>query len=63
MKQHILEHWIKLAQEIQEGLDKEVKDHFKIKNDWVVLTNTKDSCDDLISYLDDLKWHFKALNT
>jgi hypothetical protein len=35
MKQHILEHWIKLAQEIQEGLEMELNKTDSLSREWL----------------------------
>lgn len=53
MKQHILEHWIKLAQEIQEGLDQELHPNTPREN-WDHIVNAYDSAKDLVSYLNNI---------
>ena len=65
MKQHILEHWIKLAQEIQEGLEMEWKDNQIIQADVDILDATyhiKQVRNSLVN-LNSLKQHYSDLNT
>jgi hypothetical protein len=61
MKQHILEHWIKLAQEIQEG----VKSSQYTDDDWL-LWRSRDCLTNLhglIISLNAIKQHYSDLNT
>jgi hypothetical protein len=64
MKQHILEHWIKLAQEIQEGLHKEFMEVRHYDEDAAIsLYDCTSDARILLGSLNAIKQHYSDLNT
>jgi hypothetical protein len=63
MKQHILEHWIKLAQEIQEGLEMELNKTNSLSREWLNINDVYKCSNELIVEIEFLKHHYSDLNT
>jgi hypothetical protein len=60
MKQHILEHWIKLAQEIRDGLKSEAFEEELLKLD--NSEETREEVEDLIFNLQHIRHALEMLN-